>query len=86
MRYVGRGRLIPGDRDGQCFGHPDEIREGLGTHLAHGLTAMHLDGDFAGTQFGRSPSQYPVTLAVVPCFYWFCHALYPQEQANTVEL
>ncbi len=49
MRYVGRGRLIPGGRDGQCFGHPNEFREGLGAHLTHGLTAMHLDGDFAGT-------------------------------------
>ena len=54
MRYVGTGRLRPGGRDGQGFGHPDEIREGLGAHLAHGLTAMHLDGDFAGTQFDSS--------------------------------
>jgi hypothetical protein len=49
MRYVGRGRLRPSGRDGQCFGHLDEIREGLGAHLAYGLTAMHLDGDCAGT-------------------------------------
>ncbi len=49
MRYVGRGRLRPGGRDGQCFGHPDEIREGLGAHITHGLTAMHLDGDCAAT-------------------------------------
>ena len=27
-------------------------RQGLGAHFVHDLTAVHLDGDFAGAQFG----------------------------------
>ena len=34
-------------------GHPDEIRDGGGLHLAHDLPAVHLHHDFAGAQFGR---------------------------------
>jgi hypothetical protein len=31
-------------------GHADELRDGLGLHLVHHLTAVDLDGDFAGAQ------------------------------------
>src|SRR6266576_1687368 len=52
LLYLGIGGLIPGGGYTQSFGHPDEIRAGLGAHLAHDLTAVHLNGDVAATQFG----------------------------------
>jgi hypothetical protein len=52
LLYVGIGRLIPGGGWAQAFGHPDELRDGHSPHLAHDLTAVRLNGDFAGAQFG----------------------------------
>ena len=39
-------------RETEVIRHPDEVGDGVGPHLAHGLTAVDLDGDFAETDLG----------------------------------
>ena len=38
--------------EAEVIRHPNEIGNGVGPHLAHGLTAMDLDGDFAEADLG----------------------------------